>query len=97
MCSGNFDWLRDDAVTEVGWVADCVATGTLPGKMLCPSNESKVSRTYFALFNNTGAGFSPLSNKPARPGQISRRDAKGKSPPQTLGRMVGGQRIGTGR
>ena len=23
-CSGNFDWLRDGAVTEVGWVADLV-------------------------------------------------------------------------
>ena len=67
MCSGNFDWVRDGAVTEVGWVADCVTIGTLPGKMLCPSNEAQVSRTYFALFNNTGAGFSPLSNKLGSP------------------------------
>ena len=36
---------RDGAVTEVGWVADCVSIGTLPGKMLCPSNEAQVSRT----------------------------------------------------
>src|SRR5687768_5560076 len=38
MCSGAFDWLRDGAVTEKGWVADLVNAGIPVGKMLCPSN-----------------------------------------------------------
>jgi prepilin-type N-terminal cleavage/methylation domain-containing protein len=91
MCSGNFDWVRDGAVTEVGWVADCVAIGTLPGKMLCPSNESKVSRTYFALFNNTGAGFSSLSNKLGSP-EGKYPDGRPKANPcrKLLGEWSGG-------
>jgi len=45
-CSGAFDWVRDGAVTEVGWVADQVTTGTPVGDMLCPSNPSKLSEKY---------------------------------------------------
>src|SRR4051812_17995257 len=26
-CTGNFDWMEDGAVTEVGWVADLVNAG----------------------------------------------------------------------
>src|SRR6187549_2667724 len=36
MCTGAFDWLRDGAVTEKGWVADLVNAGIPTGKMLCP-------------------------------------------------------------
>jgi prepilin-type N-terminal cleavage/methylation domain-containing protein/prepilin-type processing-associated H-X9-DG protein len=64
--SGSFDWMRDGCPTEVGWVADLVGIGTLPGKMLCPSNEVKVSRTYHHLLTASG-GFSPLSNKAGSP------------------------------
>lgn len=42
-CSGNFDWRSDGAVTEVGWVADLVKGGMLPGEMRCPSNAAQSS------------------------------------------------------
>src|SRR5258707_6669478 len=51
MCSGGFDWLRDGAVTEKGWVADLVNAGIPVGKMLCPSNEAKIAATYTDLLN----------------------------------------------
>lgn len=55
-CTGSFDWARDGAVTEIGWVADLANTGGLPGKMLCPSNDARVSETYEYLLNaNVGA------------------------------------------
>ena len=50
-CSGNFDWRTDGAVTEVGWVADLVKQGILPGKLLCPSNPAQLSETYDDLLN----------------------------------------------
>lgn len=45
IASGVFDWDRDGAVTEVGWVADLVNRQTLVGKMLCPSNGAKTVDT----------------------------------------------------
>ncbi|GIW97823.1 MAG: general secretion pathway protein GspG [Pirellulaceae bacterium] len=45
LCTGNFDWQNDGAVTEVGWVADLVNNGILPGTMLCPSSPASVSQT----------------------------------------------------
>jgi prepilin-type N-terminal cleavage/methylation domain-containing protein/prepilin-type processing-associated H-X9-DG protein len=65
--TGNFDWQRDGCPTDVGWVADLVGIGTLPGKMLCPSNEAKISRTYNHLLGSVEPGFSPLSNKAGIP------------------------------
>ncbi len=50
-CSGNFDWKRDGAVTEIGWVADLVNNGTVVGEMLCPTNKHKLSEAYFDLIN----------------------------------------------
>lgn len=41
--------MYDGPVTEVGWVADQVAQGTQVGLMLCPSNPSLVSETYYDL------------------------------------------------
>ncbi|HJS06167.1 MAG TPA: prepilin-type N-terminal cleavage/methylation domain-containing protein [Pirellulales bacterium] len=64
--SGAFDWQRDGCPTEVGWVADLVGSGTLPGKMLCPSNQVQVSRTYADLLNG-GNSFSPLSKSAGSP------------------------------
>ena len=47
LCSGAFDWRRDGAVTEVGWVADLVNEASTPvGEMLCGANEAKISATY---------------------------------------------------
>lgn len=59
LCSGAFDWQRDGAVTEVGWVADMVEGGALVGKMLCPSNAARISATYDDLINLdvTSPGF----------------------------------------
>ncbi|MGO8753449.1 MAG: DUF1559 domain-containing protein [Thermoguttaceae bacterium] len=50
-CSGTFDWQREGSVTDVGWVADLVNTGTAVGKMLCPSNPSQISDTYNDLLS----------------------------------------------
>jgi prepilin-type N-terminal cleavage/methylation domain-containing protein/prepilin-type processing-associated H-X9-DG protein len=56
-CSGAFDWQRDGAVTEVGWVADLVRAGIPVGKMLCPSNPSQISRTYNDLLTLDTSAF----------------------------------------
>ena len=48
-CSGAFDWMRDGAVTEVGWVADLVNDQVAVGDMRCPANPLMVSETYAAL------------------------------------------------
>lgn len=45
-CTGAFDWRTDGAVTEFGWVADVVKTGTPAGQMLCPSNPAQIAATY---------------------------------------------------
>ena len=50
-CSGAFDWQRDGAATQVGWVADLVNAGQPVGKMLCASNPAQVSAAYADLFN----------------------------------------------
>jgi prepilin-type N-terminal cleavage/methylation domain-containing protein/prepilin-type processing-associated H-X9-DG protein len=94
--SGAFDWPRDGCPTEIGWVADLVNSGTLPGKMLCPSNSVQVSRTYADLLAG-GGSFSPLSKSAGSP--------EGKSPDGTpkvnacrriLGAWSGGGAIGPG-
>jgi prepilin-type processing-associated H-X9-DG protein len=56
-CSGAFDWLRDGAVTETGWVADLVSAGTPVGKMLCPSNPAKIAKTYNDLLGANAGSF----------------------------------------
>ncbi len=45
-CTGAFDWQRDGAVTEIGWVADLNSLSIPTGKMLCPSNPARVSETF---------------------------------------------------
>ena len=57
LCSGAFDWKRDGAVTEVGWVADLVKQGTAVGKMLCPQNPAELSATYNDLINADTSKF----------------------------------------
>ncbi len=67
-CTGAFDWKRDGAVTEIGWVADLAKLGTLPGKMLCPSNAESINITYDSLLNETDLSkFSCKSNKSGGP------------------------------
>jgi prepilin-type processing-associated H-X9-DG protein len=49
LCTGAFDWLRDGAVADTGWVADLV-NDTIPvGQMLCSSNDARISETYNQL------------------------------------------------
>lgn len=56
-CTGNFDWLEDGVVTEVGWVADLVNIQVPVSEMRCPSNGAQMSATYDQLINaNIGAG-----------------------------------------
>lgn len=44
LCTGNFDWEEDGAITDVGWVADLVNEGIAVGEMRCPSNIAQVSK-----------------------------------------------------
>ena len=56
-CSGAFDWVRDGAVTEIGWVADLVNVGTPVGRMLCPSNSAKIAKTYNDLLGTNAGSY----------------------------------------
>lgn len=56
-CSGAFDWNRDGAVTEIGWVADLVNQGIVVGDMLCPSNPVRLSEKYNDLLGKTPTGL----------------------------------------
>ncbi len=48
-CSGAWDWKRDGAVHEVGWVADLVIQGIPVGDLVCPTNDARLSRVYHEL------------------------------------------------
>ena len=55
-CSGAFDWKRDGAVTEFGWVADLVSEGGIPvGEMRCGANDAQISATYKDLLKLNAA------------------------------------------
>jgi prepilin-type processing-associated H-X9-DG protein len=60
-CSGAFNWEKDGAATEIGWVADLVNQEILVGEMLCPSNEAKLSETYQELMQMDPAGPNPCA------------------------------------
>lgn len=60
-CSGNFNWEKDGAVTELGWVADLVNQNVLVGEMLCPSNPAKLSETYADLMEMNTGGPNPCN------------------------------------
>ncbi len=51
LASGAMDWLRDGAVTEVGWVADLVNSETPVGNMLCPTNPYRITEAYNQLLS----------------------------------------------
>lgn len=57
LCSGAFDWVRDGAVTEVGWVADLVKREIPVGELLCPTSPHRISETYDDLLNADASGF----------------------------------------
>jgi prepilin-type N-terminal cleavage/methylation domain-containing protein/prepilin-type processing-associated H-X9-DG protein len=54
-CSGAWDWKRDGAVHEVGWVADLVNQGNNVGELLCPSSPNRLSVVYHELLTTDGA------------------------------------------
>jgi len=51
LCSGAFSWEYEGCVTEIGWVADLVNSGTPVGQMLCPTNEGVISEVYNELLS----------------------------------------------
>ncbi|MCG8649861.1 MAG: DUF1559 domain-containing protein, partial [Pirellulales bacterium] len=57
-CSGSFDPVRDGVPTEIGWVADLVARGTLVGEMRCPSNGAVTSKAIEQMLTTPHADFS---------------------------------------
>lgn len=69
-CTGAFDWRRDGCVTEVGWVADLVQSGTPVGKMLCPSNLARVALTYNDLLSMDWNVDSCVADRRGSPPQI---------------------------
>jgi len=62
-CSGNFDWLNDGAVTEVGWVADLVNAGVPVGKMICRTNPATLSQTFNDLVGADITTFDTCLNR----------------------------------
>jgi prepilin-type N-terminal cleavage/methylation domain-containing protein/prepilin-type processing-associated H-X9-DG protein len=58
-CSGSFDWLRDGAIADFGWVADAIKQNYTPGKQLCPSNPARGCETLEDLLtlDTTSATF----------------------------------------
>ena len=66
LTSGAWDWKRDGAITEVGWVADLVTQDMLVGKMLCPANPAGASEVYDDLVNFVPSGdcVDHLGSKP---------------------------------
>jgi prepilin-type N-terminal cleavage/methylation domain-containing protein len=53
-CSGAWDWKRDGAVHEVGWVADMVGQGNRPSDLLCPSSPNQLSLVFNQLMTMDG-------------------------------------------
>ncbi len=67
LCSGNFDWEQDGALTDVGWVADLVNEGINVGEMRCPTNIAQVSLAVnqaLQLDVSTASTCSNLKGKP---------------------------------
>ncbi len=68
LCTGNFDWKNDGAVTDVGWIADLVESGILPGKLMCPTNESRASVTIEEVLTRSvftvSCGIDPSGDAP---------------------------------
>ena len=66
-CSGAFDWLRDGAVTEVGWVADLVGQAVPVGNMLCRTNIAQASAVYNDLLTADVSSFDNCVDRAGSP------------------------------
>ena len=92
-CSGAFDWRRDGAVTEVGWVADLVNQGIPVGKMLCGSNSATVADTFNDLLAGQITADACVDHLGKPPHHLARRDGRGEPvPPDHRGQPGTGQR-----
>ncbi len=69
-CTGAFDWRRDGCVTEVGWVADLVQSGTPVGKMLCPSNPARIALGFNDLLSMPWDVDSCVADRRGSPPQL---------------------------
>ncbi|MCR9294363.1 MAG: DUF1559 domain-containing protein [bacterium] len=69
LCTGNFDWQEDGAVTDVGWVADLVNQGVAVGEMRCPSNIAQVSLAINQLLSLEPTSTSACVNLSGDPGR----------------------------
>jgi prepilin-type processing-associated H-X9-DG protein len=87
LCSGAFDWAKDGAVTEIGWVADQVAQGVPVGQMLCPTNVARGSDTYEQLFNLVPPSPSPCVNYLGSPPQTLPDGTTLSNPCRTIASM----------
>ena len=67
ICTGAWDWMRDGAVTEKGWVADLVNSGVPVGKMICPSNMARLSETFGPLLDANAASFDACVDRAGSP------------------------------
>ena len=67
LSSGAFDWLRDGAVTEVGWVADLVSQNVPVGNMLCRSNIAQASSVYNDLLTADVTTFDECVDRAGSP------------------------------
>jgi prepilin-type N-terminal cleavage/methylation domain-containing protein/prepilin-type processing-associated H-X9-DG protein len=60
-CTGAFDWKRDGAVTEIGWVADLVRNEVYVGDMVCSANPATVSEAYEDLLGLDLGSLPPVA------------------------------------
>ena len=67
ICTGAWDWMRDGAVTEKGWVADLVNSGVPVGKMTCPSNMARLSENFDPLLNANTSSFDACVDRAGSP------------------------------
>jgi len=65
-CSGAFDWQRDGAVTQHGWVADMITLNINVGEMLCPSNPAKLAEAYKQLMESNFPDQVTICNIPIK-------------------------------
>ncbi|MEM6688139.1 MAG: DUF1559 domain-containing protein [Planctomycetota bacterium] len=56
-CTGATDLVRDGVPSEIGWVSDMAKSGSVPGEMICPSNQARVNRTIEQLATLPVADF----------------------------------------
>jgi len=57
-CTGAFDYVRDGAFDQYGWVSDCYEQDVVPGQILCPSNICQGSEKLNLNSSNVDPGVS---------------------------------------